>query len=239
MTETDQGWTILDRSAGVLSHEYAFAPNASANSFTGRLADGRLFVVSPPSKMSDAGHATLTELGGVGAVVANNGFHHLGLRAWRDRYPGARFFAPEAAIPRIRKRNLEAPELTPLRELLPLLGPDVGVHEVADTKCGEMWCWSRISGGSAWYLSDILANMQGLPSNFLLKWLFKLSGSAPGYRVFNLALKFTVKDKRAVLRALAAAMKEVPPTIVVPAHGPVLRGDGLAGETQELLAAAS
>ncbi|MEZ4453031.1 MAG: hypothetical protein R3B09_26460 [Nannocystaceae bacterium] len=235
----DQGWTIIDRSAGVLTHEYAFAPKAHANAFTARLADGRLFVVSPPRGMSDEGHAALAEFGEVGAVVANNGFHHLGLRPWRDRYPGARFFAPTDAIPRIRKRNLDAPELEPLRALVPLLGPGAGVHEVADTKCGEMWCWADVAGGSAWYLSDILANMPGLPGNFALKWLFKLTGSAPGYRVFNLALKFTVKDKRAVLRALAAAMKERPPTVVVPAHGPVLRGDGLAAETQELLAAAS
>lgn len=236
MYERDHGWTILDRDAGVLSYQYAFAPNATANAFTARLADGRLFVVSPPTDLPAEAHAALEAVGEVGAVVANNGFHHLGLRAWKERYPDARVFAPAAAMARIRKKNPEAPELAPLAELAPLLGPGVGVHEVEDTKCGEMWAWSAIQGGSAWYLSDILANIPELPTNFALKWLFKLTRSAPGYRVFNLALKFTVKDRRAVLRTLAGAMRAHPPTVVVPAHGPVLGHDGLAEETQQLLA---
>ncbi len=71
-----------------------------------------------------------------------------------------------------------------------------------------------------------------------VKLLMKLTKSAPGYRVFGLALKFITSDKRAVLRTMQDALRARPVAIMMPAHGGILAHDGLADETQQLIASA-
>ena len=238
METTPNGWMVLDRERAVLAHNYSFGGAGTANAFVARLADGKLLVISPPCRMTEAAFLELEAFGEVGAVVANNGFHHLGRAEWKKRYPDARYFASPQSAARIAKKNAEAGTFEPLSALMPLLGDDVGVTEVPETKCGETWMWARIGGGYAWYVSDVLANMPELPSNFVLKLLFKWTKSAPGYRPFNLALKFVVKDRKKVLAQLLEEMKVRPPTVVVPAHGPVLTEAGLAERTYGMLQAA-
>jgi hypothetical protein len=239
METTANGWVVIDRAARVLTSAYVFdGKTSTANAFVAPLADGKLMVISPPFRASEGLFRDLEGFGEIGAVVANNGFHHLGQPEWKARYPSARFFAPTDAFARIRKHNPKAPNYEPLAALKPLLGPEVGVTEASSTKCGESWAWAKIDGGFAWFVSDMLANMEGLPGNFVLRQLFKWSGSAPGFKPFNLGMKFILKDKRAVLRALSRDMVAHPPTVIIPSHGTVLTRDGLASETQRLLAEA-
>jgi hypothetical protein len=235
MRTTKLGWTIIDDEAGVLSYSYSFRGEGQANCFTARLPSGGLMVISPPSKISDEVFTELETFGEVEAIVANNGFHYFGIRSWRDRYPKAGCFAAPGAIARINKKAREPVELRPLAELAPRLGDDVAVIEAPTSRCGETWAWAKIDGGYAWYASDILANME-LPSNFLVRALFKLSDSAPGYRVFGLAVRLILKDKRAALGSMLADVREHPPTVMVPAHGAILQGDALLADTQRLLA---
>jgi hypothetical protein len=238
METTPHGWTIIDGQAGVLSLSYAFAAEGQANCFTAKLPSGKLVVISPPTKITRAALDELARYGEVEAIVANNGFHHLGIATWREHFPNARCFAAPGAIARIAKKSNDAGELEPLSALQELLGDDVAVVEAPGNKWGETWARAKVAGGWAWYASDILANMPGLPSNFLFRMMFKLSKSAPGYRVFNLAVKFIIKDKRAALGAMLADVREHPPAVMVPAHGGILTGDSLARETEQLLEAA-
>lgn len=240
METTANGWVVIDRDARILTNSYVFDGKVStANAFVAPLKDGKLMVISPPFRASEGLFTDLEAFGEVGAVVANNGFHHLGQPEWKARYPTARFFAPSDAFARIRKQNPKAPNYEPLAALKALLGPNVGVGEASSTKCGESWAWAKIAGGHAWFVSDMLANMERLPSNFVVRQLFKWSGSAPGYKPFNLGMKFILKDKRAVLKTLAREMNAHPPTVVIPSHGALLAHEGLAAETQRLLASAS
>ena len=239
METTASGWKVIDRDAAVLTSTYAFAgKDALANSFVARLADKTLAVVSPNAGASPALLDELAQFGEVSALIANNGLHHLGLPEWSRRFPKARCFAPAASIQRIGKKNPAAPKLEPLAALQPLLGSDVGVHEAADSKIGESWVWAKVAGGHAWFLSDLVANMERLPPRFPVRQLFKWTGSAPGYKPFHLAMKFTLKDKRGTLKALAAEVAARPPTAVVPSHGGVLDHAGLAADTAQLLAGA-
>lgn len=233
---TSKGLQVLDRAAGVAVVEYSFAKQGTANCFIARMGDGRLLVVSPATRLTDADAASITELGEIGAVVAPNGYHHLGIAEWRQRFPRARYFAAAETVKRIRSKNPSAGELEPLNLLLPLVGPNVWVGEVPNTKCGETWVWVKTATGYVWFVSDMLANIPELPSNPIARLVFKLSKSAPGYRVFSLALTFMVKDKKATLRTMADEMRSHPPSIVVPAHGAPLTDPDIAARTQALIA---
>jgi hypothetical protein len=238
METTTGGWTVLDRAAGVLAHTYEFTRGATATTFIARMADGTLMVVSPPSALSDAMAEELSAFGEVGALVANNGLHHLGQETWRARYPSARCFAPDAAATRIAKKSKRALRFEPLAALAELAGPDVQVREVPNTHLGESWFSARSGSGNVHYVSDVLANMPQLPGAFVPSLLFRLTKSAPGFSVFHLALRFAVRDKKATLRLLLEDLEASPPSVLVPAHGAILDGPGLAAETDALIRAA-
>ena len=147
MEKTQHGWRILDRDAGVLAYEYEFAPKAKANAFAARTRDGHMMVISPPCKASDGVFEDLARFGEVGALVPNNGFHHLGLAEWKRRFPNAKCFADEKAAKRIHKKNPDAPTPRPISELHGLLGDGVWVSVVPDSKCGELWAVAKTSEG--------------------------------------------------------------------------------------------
>lgn len=235
METTTHGWNRLDTGRGVWAFEYAFSKHGRANCLVVQLRDRKLLVLSPAAEMPDGAFADLEELGDVSHIVATNGFHHLGLSMWRARFPGARCFAPAAAMARIAKQNPQAGPLEPLSALQPLLPEDVIVREAPSTKCGE--CWAIVPGthGAIWYVSDLLANLPEAPPHPVVGLLFRLTGSAPGYRVFNLATTFILKDKRVVFRAMLDDLAAQPPHMVVPAHGVPLSGDDVAGRTRALL----
>ncbi|MCB9755920.1 MAG: hypothetical protein H6713_38850 [Myxococcales bacterium] len=235
MQTTEHGWTILDGVNGVLSHTYEFTPGATANCFTARLRSGGLLVVSPPPKPSRALLDELAQYGPVEALFAPNGFHHLGIGPWRREFPKARGYAAPGAITRINKRARDAGELSPLDELTPLLAEGVAVIETPSSKCGETWARAQIDGGHAWYASDLLANMESLPPNFILRLLFKWTKSAPGYRPFNLAHKLVLRDRKATLRAMLEDVRAHPPAVMVPGHGGLLDASGIAADTEQLL----
>ena len=86
------------------------------------MADGRLMVVSPSKTLDEAVATELADFGEVGALVANNGFHYLGQKAWRERFPDARCFAPPKAIERIAKKSKHPLTFEPLADLAPRLG---------------------------------------------------------------------------------------------------------------------
>jgi hypothetical protein len=236
MQKTEHGWTIIDADAGVLSYSYEFSKGATSNCFTTKLASGGLMVVSPPTKVSQEVVDDLAAYGKVEALVANNGYHHLGIARWRELFPAARCFAAAGAKARIAKRSNDAGELEGLDALEPLLGEGVAVLEAASSKCGETWVRAKLEeGGYAWYGSDIFANMPSVPPSFFVGLLFKWTGSAPGYRLFNLAHKLVLKDRKATLRAMLEDVRRHPPRVMVPAHGEILSSASLATDTERLL----
>lgn len=239
MQTTQHGWRIIDGEAGVLSFSYNFGGEGQANSFTAKLPSGGLMIISPPSRSTDAEIADLAAYGDVQAIVANNGYHHLGIGRWREQFPRARCFAAPGAITRIGKKSKTAGALEPISALKPLLGDHVAVVEAPASKPGETWAWAKIAGGYAWYASDVLANMEKLPSNFVVGALFKWTKSAPGYKVFNLATKLILSDKNRAFTQMLDDVRKHPPTVMVPAHGTILASDSLAAQTEQLLTAAS
>ena len=240
MQTTTHGWTVIDKDAGVLSYTYTWdaKTHSTANTFTARLKNGDLVVINPANVDEDAMFADLAQFGNVGAVVAPNGFHHLGQPIWRKRFPNARYFAPSKAVARIAKKNPAAGAFEPLSALLPLLADGVNIVEAAQSKCGECWAWAPIAGGNAWFASDVLANMPHLPKNPIIRFMFKASKSAPGYKVFGLATKFILGDRKPALRTILDQVRAHPPTVMVPGHGGLLSGAALANDTVALIQSA-
>ncbi|MBX3203945.1 MAG: hypothetical protein KF764_02690 [Labilithrix sp.] len=215
-------WNILDDDGRVLYREYRFTKGAYATTFAFRGTDG-LVVVSPGSNMDARAYDALREHGEVSALVANNAWHHLGQAAWRERFPDAVSYAPRETVAALAKR---APSISfrPLDELA--LPEDVHYATPPGFKSGECFFSVRARKGPIWFAGDLFANLPRTPPA-PVGWLFSLSGSAPGFRLFKLAAWLMVRDKRAVKEWMLERLASEPPAVVVPGHGPAFEAEDL------------
>ena len=225
-------WNVIDDEACALSLTYTFAKDATANCFAARMSNGELMVVSPAVGLTEEAATQLEEYGKVGALVANNGFHHMGQASWRERFPDARAFAPDVAAARIHKKT--GLDFEPMDALAELAGDAILCREVPNTKLGESWFAAKSGSGFIWFASDMLMNRPDLPK-FPFSLLFSLTKSAPGYRVFNLSLKFVVKDRAEALNLLRADVESHTPIVVVPGHGDIVDGPDTADRTIKVI----
>jgi glyoxylase-like metal-dependent hydrolase (beta-lactamase superfamily II) len=233
--DTDHsGWEVIDEELGVFTREYSFVKGAFARMMTARMKDGRLLAASPAPGLPEAALRALDRWGGVGAIVATNGFHHLGVPTWKAAFPQARVYAPREAHARLRKKQPGLAELLPLEELAPLLPAEVKVRDVPGVKLGETWVQVATSRGSVWYVSDSCFSMKHPPDRLLPRLLFRWTDSAPGFRINGLGLKFLMRDRPAYRRWVLQELERELPRVVVTAHGSVVDDPGAGAELRRM-----
>jgi glyoxylase-like metal-dependent hydrolase (beta-lactamase superfamily II) len=222
-----EGWNVIDPDAAILWREYPFTKNAYATTFVFRGADG-LVVVSPGTRLEARDYDALADFGKVRALVANNAFHHLGQKAWRERFPEAESYCPPGAVATLEKK-VSGVRFRALSDLA--LPGHVHCEAAPGFKTGETILSVASKSGPVWYVGDLLANIQRTPRP-PVGWLFSLTGSAPGFRLFKLAVWLLVKDKKALREWMLTGLEKHPPAVVVPAHGPVVEASDVAEQAK-------
>lgn len=225
------GWNVLDEERGVWWREYEFAPGAWATTLAFR-GEGGVVVLSPAPELDARSFDAIEALGPVTALVATNGQHHMGQRAWRARFPDAASFAPPAALPVLGKKV----EGVPFRSLAELALPaHVRWRDAPGFREGETLLSIDGARGPIWFTGDLVTNIQRTPGP-PLRWLFTLTDSAFGLKLFRLAVWGFVKDRRAMRAFVEAGMSERPPRTIVPAHGPPIEAEDLHARVRHELA---
>jgi hypothetical protein len=232
--QTDFAWQVLDADNGVLTREYPFVKNATSRMMTARLKDGRLLAISPATGLTDADFKELEKHGAIGALIAPNSFHHLGLPSWTAAFPQATVYAPRTAHPRLGKKQPAARNLQPIEALAPLLPDNVRVHDVPGSKNGETWVTVRTARGPLWYVSDSCFSLAQPPIDLLPRLLFRLFDAAPGFRINGLGLKFFIKDRAGYRRWFLQQLEAELPNVVVTAHGAVVDAPGTGAELKRM-----
>ena len=219
MQTTSHGWKVFDAKVPILTYEYSFGPGTcSALAVGGK--DG-LVVISPPCRVDQSVFDDLAPYGTVRALVASNAFHHLGLPAWKARFPGAAVFAPAQAIARVEKQS-RLSDIRPLAEAASIASPNLELVDMPHYKTGEVLARMTTDRGPVWYVTDIIMNFPVLPKNPLVKIMFGASGSGPGLKFNNIAPLFMVKDKKALRRWFTDEFRKAPPGWLITAHGDVV-----------------
>jgi hypothetical protein len=208
-------WTAVDSSFPLATCSYSFGPGEANSLLVG--IDGGVAVISPPCRVPDSVLDAAAAFGPVKALVASNAFHHMGLPAWKKRFPDAKVFAPAQAVARVTKQS-GLPDIAPLAELKSLTGPRVDIIDMPHYKTGEVLVRARTASGNVWYITDILMNMPKMPRG-PVGMLFKWTGSGPGFKFNNVAAFLMVKDKPALKRWLIGQVEEAPPSTIVSCHG--------------------
>lgn len=219
MEKTPHGWQVFDAKIPILTYAYSFGPGV-CNALAVGGKDG-LVVVSPPCRVAPGVFDDLAPYGAVRALVASNAFHHLGLPAWKARFPDAAVFAPAQAIARVEKQT-KLSGVRPLGDATSIAGPRLELVDMPYYKTGEVLVRIKTARGAVWYVTDIIMNLPVLPKNPLVKIMFGASGSGPGLRFNNIAPLFMVKDKKALRRWFAEEFRKDPPAWLITAHGEVV-----------------
>lgn len=233
---TNGYWEVLDAERGIFNHEYRLGRNrGTANTLALRLKKNELCVISPPDDVDDGAFAELERHGRPVALVAPNGFHHLGQPAWQARYPDARMFAPRAWKARIAKQQPGLRDCEPVEALEGLLPPDVWIGEPPHLRRGDVI--ARVDGadGAFWYFTDLVMNLRELPENLAIKLLFKWTRSGPGLSMCRALFPLLVKDKRGLESWLLDQVARHPPRMVLTGHGPAIVDAQLAATLPDVI----
>jgi hypothetical protein len=219
MDATAHGWRIFDARTPILTYDYSFGPGRANALAVG--GEGGLVVVSPPCRIASGVFEDLSQYGAVRALVAPNAFHHLGLAAWKARFPQASMFAPAQAIARVEQRS-ELRGIRPVAEAVSITGSHLELTDMPHYKTGEVLLRIATERGLVWHVTDIVMNLPALPANPVIRLMFKLSGSGPGLKFNNIAPLFMVRDKAALKRWLAVEFEKAPPRWLIPTHGDIV-----------------
>lgn len=226
-----RGWNLVDERRAVLWREYEFTKGAWATTLVFRGDEG-LIAVSPGRGFDSADLDVLRDFGDVRALIANNAYHHLGQRPWRQHFPNAESFAAAAVTEKLTQKSKDF-GYRPIDQLP--LPEGAAAHTLAGCAAGELFFTVQTSLGGLWYSGDLLTNIQRLPKP-PLKWFFTWTGSAPGFKLFNPCVWFFVKDKKAAKKHLTEILRKTPPSIIVPAHGPAFEAPDTAKEAEAQIA---
>ena len=219
MNPDARSWKVFDAKTPILTYEYSFGVGTS-NALAVGGKDG-LILVSPPCRVGQSVFDDLARYGTVRALVASNAFHHLGLPAWKARFPNAAVFAPAQAVARVEKRT----GLSGIRTLADagsVTGPNLELVDMPHYKTGEVLVRIKTDRGDVWYVTDIIMNFPVLPKHPIAKVVFGLTGSGPGLKFNNVSPLFMVKDKQALRKWFADEFRKVPPRWLIPAHGSIV-----------------
>lgn len=223
---TSQSWQPMTADGSVLALKYSFGPG-TANTLAARTDDGSWLVVSPSAKSPPEVMEELAKQGPVRALLAPNGFHHLGQAAWRARFPEATSYAPPGALQRLNKKAASIP-FRPVDELSSKLPSNMAIFMPEGLKAPDLLFRVTTPGGTVWFGGDLLSNTNPAEVPLPARLVFGLLGGGTGYRVNRMVGLFYLKDRKAFEASVLAAFEQAPPSAIVPAHGDPVRDDAMA-----------
>ena len=221
-------WKRIDGGEGIMMRSYSFGPGLS-NCVVVPGKDG-LVAISPACKLDDKDFDALD--GDVVGLVAPNGFHYLGMKSWKKRFPKARLFTSAVAEKRISKKEKTlAGKFESMDKLAEILPDNVDIFAAEHMKHPDVFARVRTDEGNVWYSNDVICNFAEAPDSIIVRLLFWATSTTTGYGINGLITSFFVKDKPGFKRWLIGELKENPPSTMIVGHGDVVTGDDLADRT--------
>lgn len=178
-----------------------------------RLDDGSVAIVSP-FRFDDETAAEIERIGPVRHLIAPNAFHHMFLRAAKERWPEARLFGP----PAVAKKRADLPWDVVVEDVLPppLVGAFDAVRLAGSPRMDELVLFFRPA--RAVIVADLIFNVTK-PPNAATSFALTLMGTR-GKLATSRMLYLVVGDR-------TVATVSLEPTLawdvarIVPAHGEV------------------
>ncbi|MBK8258915.1 MAG: hypothetical protein IPK82_40430 [Polyangiaceae bacterium] len=178
-------------------------------------------VLYSPTWLGAGTFEAVDALGPVKVIIAPNGFHHLSLKRFREKYTSAIAAASGTAIKRLETKGHQG--LVDLSQLK--LPAGVHVLEPEGLKNGEAWLSLPGELGTTWIVCDAWFNVKRPFTGFMGAMLRALK-TGPGLAV-NLTFRWLAVGNVASYVASARALLEAEkPTSIVVCHGDAITSEG-------------
>jgi hypothetical protein len=187
-----------------------------------RLRDGSLLLYSPVAGLGCVAQESLSKLGDVSFLLAPNHYHNRGLSEYLKTFPNANLICSTSALPRLsRVTELKFGGLENLEGYLPA---NAQILEPDGLKTGEMWLQIKSKDDVIWIVADAFTAQPTSAGVFTQKPL--LLGTFP---------KYGVQDSELFKCWVETTISNLPPTIVIPCHGGILKCSNLGKSLSKLL----
>lgn len=216
-------WQQVASDGSVRALKYSFGMG-TANTLAARLDDGTWCVVSPCVGAPPELLEQLARDGDVSALVANNGFHHLGQATWRRRFPGAVSYAAAGSIARLAKKCAGV-EFQPLPALSAKLPQRIRFYEPAGMKAPDLLARLNVSEGAIWFTGDLISNTTAADLPTVFRIIMSAVGGGPGYRLNPIPAIMYLKERPSWRAAVRQLFDEAPIASILPAHGDLITAD--------------
>lgn len=226
-------WEKIDAAGTALALKYSFGPG-TVKTLVVKLEDGGLLAISPAAGLAAGVLDELAQQGEVTALLAPNGYHHLGQKLWRARWPKAVSYAPDAAIARLGQKCPDV-AFESMSKLQALVGDKVQLLVPPDMKTPDVLARVQTAEGNVWFSGDLISNTTSADLALPVRIILGLIGAGPGLRFNKMPAMIYLKDKAAWRAWVRAQLLAAPPAVVVPAHGELVRED-TAARMQQILA---
>lgn len=227
----ETAWRRIDGRVGLWTCEYPVEGFGKSRCTALRLVDGGVLVVSPGATLDEFTLLELNELGRPSVLLAPNGFHHLGIPSWRERYPWLAVVASARTRGELACRGIW--QVEPLEHLAGLLPPGAEVLQPPGLRTGEAWLRVATERGVAWIVGDALFNLT-MPPRGVRGALLRRAGLDVGLRMTPLFRLAAVRDKALLGSWWMLHVEADRPRLLLPAHGDVYVGDDLTDRLREI-----
>ncbi len=216
-------WMNLVPDGSVRAIKYSFGV-ATANTMAVRREDGTWLVVSPAMGMPPELLEELARDGEVSALVAPNGYHHMGQAVWRARFPQAVSYAPSGSLARLGKKAPGIPFL-PTEDLAKQLGSGIELLVPGGLKVADLLVRATTPAGDVWFSGDLVSNTVPEDMNAIPRFILGLLGGGGGYRFNKVPALVYLRDRKAWNASVAPRLGDASTQVILPAHGnPITEG---------------
>ncbi len=196
-----------------------------------RLRDGRTLLHSP-TWVGDDTFERLEAIGPPGVLFAPNHFHHLGLKRFRARYPGALVVASREALPRLQAKGHQG--LRELAEAEPLLPEGARFLRCEGVRSGEAWLSLIDEGQRTLLASDAFFNVVQ-PVTGLAGFMLRRMAIVPGLQIGATFIWLAIGDRRAYRAWARETLAREAPVRLALSHGEPIEAPDLGDRLATLI----
>jgi len=225
-------WEPLDPEKQIWTAQY-YVPGYISRSSGFLSRDKRLLLYGPGPSLIDILPPELSQTEPAPMALIPNAFHHMGVKAWRERYPQLITVAAPGALKRLQKKGHR--DIQPLDRLKKELPENISVLEPVGLGYGEVWLRVQREGEVTWIVGDAFFNYARYSKKFKSRLTQKILQAAPGLKMSSVVKYFLIKNRKEYKDWLMTQLDQDRPTTLVPVHGEILRDSDLPTKIRDLV----
>ena len=226
-------WFNLEEHPEIFYGQY-IVPNFISNSIAIRCSESHWLILSPGKEMLNQLPEGLDPDNHHLSIVFPNSFHHMGVKAWIEKFPNHSLYASQKAAKRLATLGFD--NIQALESKQPEIPEGYKFAVPPGHRGGDIWlCKITENAANVWITCDSFLNYERVSNQPIARFLQKLLGAAPGLKISQV-IKWLIMDKYSAFKPwVLKQLAEDKPEILIPSHGEIDRDKDLTSRLEQLV----